>query len=1482
VTSTSYSGDLGGSVGADEKCQGRAEAAGFSGTWTALLSTSSMDARDRIPDTEYRRMDGTVIASDKSTLFDGTIENPISITELNTHIFADGVWTGSSEDGTAANNCEDWTTSSTDYTGMTGHTHPDNSWISYSDLPLCINENRLYCVMTSQFPYAILSVDDQNPCAGDTVTFTVEGYDDNDVRDLWFYDGIWNSQSCEGIQTSCTKQWEKTEGVGVHNYSAYIYDDEGNGAWSIPQSISVEFEDCGIAPPEQPENIELLDFNGNGILDDEDEIFYSLLISKNYEGTEEVLDITGNSQLTNDDLTEFQKHIGESIDSESLTYGCPDLDQDGDIDTSDLDIVGNSFGCGSEPPTIGLAATTNGACDPRADVKADGEVNVDDIRCTGQSFDKEDIPECQSTKNKKNSERFTEKTAFIAPLRDWSIILSMAPLTTWTTIPDSEDWGWCKRLMDESTLDKGTASPREFNGNKRACSYPTLIYHEENGSTTNLNLEWDPIWTSDNKVTIGFYIDKGLTVGDVSLYMYQSEPHSGDLVVDIFDSAQERVIASAKKQSDGSSAIQPQWLTFNFVAPVELKKGYYQIQVYMNYTVTDPWMYWGFRYINNPDTELHRRLFKIGSEKVWNFSSITATNIDVDSTVHFLQQYAPDKVKIYAEEFELNCKNGVDEDYDGLIDGEDSDCVLLNLLTADNDHTQREIQLNPNNFVGAGLKSEQINKTCPNSYFSYWESIQSVVVVDYNNYTGGLMGAVFAPYLNAPLLFVSNDNLHKYENILKNRLVYVIGGVGSEVTDYINGNAKEVKNYALEDLQKDYVDLTGTNKLILVNSNDREIYDEEEYITRKTGTVRKLFGNQSIAAPFLAAAKQEVIIFADVPGSPENPNLEINPEIAQNIETINDICKDETKRLFNDNPFTMTIFAFPRAIPDYVGYYAVDKLYIGFDALPNRYNPSIAIDNNGNVHMVWYDYRGGDQEIYYKKLDNNGNIIVDDTRLTNYSGPSLNPSIAIDNDNNVHVVWLDYRDGGRRGIYYTKLNNDGNIIVNDIRLTAHPSMSYDPSIAIDSHNNIHIIWSEYEDGDVEIYYEKLDNNGNTLVDDKRLTEDPERSENPSIAIDSKDNVHIVWQDYRDGNYEVYYKRLDNNGNTIVPDKILLDNDAKSSEYPSIAIDSKDNIHIVWQDYRDGNADVYYKNFSEDIEDIERVEDVRLTNDSESSESPSIVIDNNNNVHVVWLTHRGEIYEIHYKKFDDEWGKDMRLHPKVPLTSFGLGRVYGITISDPFSTIARATFYSELFHARYFNEAKGNYGYAGLSIAHSFPENENYAKEIKDKTSNAKYDSVCFTGNPRDGCETGTKPDPDEYYPGRQFITFGDHGYPDEWIKTLKFREIPYLDLSVSIANACLTNNYWANYTKYGEKSVGGGKVFGGNFMRRGGIGYIGSLPISLKSTVEVDAIKKLTTETIPTGRLYTSLCESTEHVMDDYILLGDPTLVPKFKEVDWT
>ncbi len=107
----------------------------------------------------------------------------------------------------------------------------------------------------------------------------------------------------------------------------------------------------------------------------------------------------------------------------------------------------------------------------------------------------------------------------------------------------------------------------------------------------------------------------------------------------------------------------------------------------------------------------------------------------------------------------------------------------------------------------------------------------------------------------------------------------------------------------------------------------------------------------------------------------------------------------------------------------------------------------------------------------------------------------------------------------------------------------------------------------------EIYSKRSTDGGATWTPDRRLTRAPGISLRPSLAVEGGD-VAVVWWDSRDGDTEIYAKRSTDAGRTWSPDARLTRSPG-SSEHPSLAI--RDGLlHVLWHDTRDGNAEIYYR------------------------------------------------------------------------------------------------------------------------------------------------------------------------------------------------------------------------------------------------------------------------------------------------------------------
>ena len=224
-----------------------------------------------------------------------------------------------------------------------------------------------------------------------------------------------------------------------------------------------------------------------------------------------------------------------------------------------------------------------------------------------------------------------------------------------------------------------------------------------------------------------------------------------------------------------------------------------------------------------------------------------------------------------------------------------------------------------------------------------------------------------------------------------------------------------------------------------------------------------------------------------------------------------------------------------------------------------------------NLHVVWRESRDGNYDIFYKRSSDQGMTWGVDTNLTQASGSSETPCIAVAGSV-LHVLWFDNRDGGAYEIYYKRSSDQGITWEPDVRLTNDPGVSFGPC-AVTRDSLVHVIWQDARDGNWELYYKRSVDYGSTWGSDTRLTDASETSESPSVVA-SATNIHIVWWDNRDGNYEIYYKVSTDQGLTWSSDMRLTD-DGSWSQFPHIAA-ADSMLHVIWREGRAGNDEIYYK------------------------------------------------------------------------------------------------------------------------------------------------------------------------------------------------------------------------------------------------------------------------------------------------------------------
>jgi hypothetical protein len=303
------------------------------------------------------------------------------------------------------------------------------------------------------------------------------------------------------------------------------------------------------------------------------------------------------------------------------------------------------------------------------------------------------------------------------------------------------------------------------------------------------------------------------------------------------------------------------------------------------------------------------------------------------------------------------------------------------------------------------------------------------------------------------------------------------------------------------------------------------------------------------------------------------------------------------------------------------------------------YSPAIAIDSSGYLHVVWDDNSPGNDEIYYKRSTDGGASWSPNQRLT-WTENSYDPDIAVDSSGGVHVAWYDYTPGNAE-VYYKRSTDGGASWLPSQRLTWTSTASELPAIAVDGVDRIHLTWDDYAPGNSDLYYKRSLTGGASWTATQRLTWTSGNSSYASIACSPAGHLHVVGSDNTSGSPEIYYIGGESGGATWSSPKRLTWNSGISSS-PAIAAHSSGLLHVVWWDTTPGLAEIYYKSSPDGGATWASAR--RLTWTPGGSSSPAIKLGFSGQIHLVWADLVDSNEEIFYKKSTDEgatWGSTQR-------------------------------------------------------------------------------------------------------------------------------------------------------------------------------------------------------------------------------------------------
>src|SRR5262245_20192464 len=220
--------------------------------------------------------------------------------------------------------------------------------------------------------------------------------------------------------------------------------------------------------------------------------------------------------------------------------------------------------------------------------------------------------------------------------------------------------------------------------------------------------------------------------------------------------------------------------------------------------------------------------------------------------------------------------------------------------------------------------------------------------------------------------------------------------------------------------------------------------------------------------------------------------------------------------------------------------------------------PDIAAAPDGGVWSVWTSFSGGRDELHLAQWRDgfwHAPMPVPGT-----SGDVWRPRVGVEADGTVWVLWSQ-QAGGNWDLHAAALR--GEAWLPPQRLTTDPGVDFNVRVARGPEGRLRAVWQGVRGGISHIWSIERDPRGDGWSPAVAITEGAGNDWNPAIAVDGAGRAHVVWDTYRNGNYDVY-RRTVLAGGRMEPE-VAVASSARYEAYPSIAVDASDRIWLAWEE-----------------------------------------------------------------------------------------------------------------------------------------------------------------------------------------------------------------------------------------------------------------------------------------------------------------------------
>jgi hypothetical protein len=245
----------------------------------------------------------------------------------------------------------------------------------------------------------------------------------------------------------------------------------------------------------------------------------------------------------------------------------------------------------------------------------------------------------------------------------------------------------------------------------------------------------------------------------------------------------------------------------------------------------------------------------------------------------------------------------------------------------------------------------------------------------------------------------------------------------------------------------------------------------------------------------------------------------------------------------------------------------VNGLLAGSDIGASYTEPRLALDTLGRIYFSWRDQTGG--MIFVTRFASNGTadwspLLVNDTSLSSFAGLF---DMAVFRDGQVVLVWENYSALGST-IHMRIISASGTSLLGPTPVNSDGGSAshWAPAVAIAPGSGFLVCWEDYRNGQPDIFARQFTGAGSPVGADFTLVPPPADQAaqyTPRVAYSSKDKYVVGWTDLRQGQ-EIYLQRYNQTSGLVGSNQLVSSGlDLVVNRDPDLSVSTNGLVHLVW-------------------------------------------------------------------------------------------------------------------------------------------------------------------------------------------------------------------------------------------------------------------------------------------------------------------------------